>query len=447
MEIHADVYLIFLGLAISYFCSFLVTFCRMRDFGRFLPEFKSARLLYYFLLIQISFRVLSFWYFCIFSEQLDFTNSSLTFALMTIPDSLLICSLIVLLWVIITSNIYTRIDSDEQNLSVWNIPALYRMAMIILKVLIVWICFELMLYIFLSIEKLSRRFIVFQQCAWSVIASAAVIYAIISLQVRYSGVPFKNSSEAKIMKNVNFVSLIWSLSRTIHVILFLVREVALTNPDDLDEISDSTGFLIVAVCDFLITELLCYYLVLSRNFMKTFNPRKSNDVHIPLITRTPKEILFLEIKDEQSEDPSLIVNEEFSRQKGKLGSLYSGVLNERAVVIRRIILKRVSPYVLEQLQQEVESIRNVSNPYLLHNLKVVIKKPAVDIITPLVSGGSLFAAIHAKKYKFSVKEKFIIAKNIALGLKITHDHGRIHGHLTSCNSLLDAIYSNRIIII
>ena len=437
MEIHADVYLIFLVLAISYFCSFLATICRMRDFSRFLPEFKSAKLLYYFLLIQISFRVLSFWYFCIFSEQLDFKNSSLTFTLITIPDSLLICSLIVLLWVIITSNIYTRIESDEQSLTVWNIPALYRMAMMILKVLIVWICFQLLLYIFLSIGKISRRFIVFQQCAWSVIASTVVIYVVISLQVKYSGVPFKNSSEAKIMKKVNFVSFTWSFSRIFHVILFLVREVALSNPDDLDEISDSTGFLIVAICDFVITELLCYYLVLNKNFMKTFNARKSEDVHIPLVTRTPKENVFLEIKDEQTEDLNLIVNEEFSKQKAKLGSLYSGVLNDKAVVIRRIILKRVSPYVLEQLQNEVENLKNIQNPYLLHNLKVVIKKPTVDIITPLASGGSLFAAIHERKYKFSVNEKLKIAKDIAMSLKITHEQGRIHGHLTSHNIFLE----------
>jgi serine/threonine protein kinase len=308
-----------------------------------------------------------------------------------------------------------------------------------LKALIVWICFELMLYGFLAFKKLSRRFIVYQQCAWSVISSAVVIYSVVHLQFKYSGVPFKNSSEAKIMKKVNFVSFMWSFGRIMHVVLFLVREVALNESDDLNEMYDNTGFLIVAVFDFLLTELLCYYLVLTRQFIKTFLPRKLDDVSIPLVTRPPRENVFLEIKEDQTEDLNLVVNEEFSKQKGKLGSLFSGVFNDKPAVIRRIILKRVSPYVIEQLQQEVEGLRNISNPYLLQNLKVVIKKPTLDIIMPLASGGSLFRALHIKNQHFSFTEKLKIAKQIAMSLKLTHGQGRVHGHLTSHNVFLDPV--------
>ena len=436
MEIHANVYFIFLALAICYSAAFLVSLCRIRGFHRFLVQFKSAKLLYYFLVIQQSFRVLSFWYFCIFSAQLDLKNSALTFALLSIPDSLLICSLIVLLWVLITANIFTRIESDEENLYVWNIPSLYRTAMMTLKALIVWICFELMLYGFLALNKVSREFIVYQQCGWCVIASAAVIYAVVYLQFKYSGAPFKDSNEAKVMKRVNFVSLMWSFARIVHIICFWVREVALKDPDDLNEISDNTGFLIVAVCDFVVTELLCYYLVLNRLFLKTFIPRKSNDVSIPLVSRNARESVFLEIKDEQPEDLNLVVNQEIFKQKGKLGSLYQGVFNHKSVVIRRILLKRVSPYVIEQLQQEVESLRGISNPYILQNIKVVIKKPTLDIIMPLAAG-SLFNALHVKQQSLTDKEKIRISKDIALSMRLTHGQGRVHGHLSSHNIFLE----------
>lgn len=437
MEIHADVYLIFLALAVCFSAAFVVNLWRIRGLNRFLVQFKSAKLLYYFLLIQQFFRVLSFWYFCIFSAQLDLKNSALTFTLLSIPDSLMICSLIVLLWVLITTNIFTRIESDEENLYVWNIPSLYRLAMMTLKVLIIWICFELMLYVFLAVHKISRQFIVYQQCAWCIIASSSVIYSVIYLQFKYSGVPFKDSNEARVMKRVNFVSFIWSFARIIHIVCFWVREVALNDPDDLNEISDNTAFLIVAVCDFFICELYCYYLVLNRAFLKTFIARKANDVNIPLVARNTKENVFMEIKDQESEDLNLVVNQEIFKQKGKLGSLYQGVYNDKSVIIRRILLKRVSSYVIEELQQEVESLKNISNPFILQNIKVVIKKPTLDIIMPLAKGGSLYNLLHTKQQKISFKEKIKIAKDIALGMKLTHEQGRVHGHLSSHNIFIE----------
>ena len=118
--------------------------------------------------------------------------------------------------------------------------------------------------------------------------------------------------------------------------------------------------------------------------------------------------------------------------------MHQGYLNKDLVIVRRISLTRMSNYVIEKLQQDINEINSIVNPYLLANIKLLVKKPIIELVMPLISGGSLFSALHEKKAQFTIKEKLQIAKEIALSLKLIHNQNRSHGHLSSHNILLDS---------
>ena len=220
--------------------------------------------------------------------------------------------------------------------------------------------------------------------------------------------------------------------------LFVIRESELDNPEDLSEISDNTLPLILTVVDLVITELLCYYLVLNSVFTKVFMPDENVSASIPLMIRPRKASAVIDLQDAPEEPGDLVIHKEIFNKRGKLGTLYQGQLNGNSVVVRRIALSRASNYVIEKLQQDVNEIKNIANPYLLTNMSVFIKKPVIDLVMPYISGGSLFAALHEKKIQYSFEEKLHIGKEIALSLKLSHSQGRIHGHLSSHNILLDS---------
>lgn len=450
MEISADIYLIFLSLSIVYTICLIFCISRVKGFFRFLPEWRSAKLLYYFLLVQILMRVISFWSICIFSEQIQLRNSVLSFILLTLPDTLLTSSLLVLLWIMIMCNIFTRIESDDNNLPIGTTSYLYRAAVITLKVLLAWIALEIMLYGFLALDSLKRSTIMLQQCLWMVLASVAIISASVYLQFKYSGIPFKSQVAAKEMKRVNLAAFVWSIGRLIHTILLVVRESELNNPEELNEISDNTLPLIVTVIDFLCSELLCYYLVMRASFYKTFLPQEFAAETISLVDRNSKSFFdrnsednfVVELQETSSSDSGVLINKEIFNQKGKLGTLYEGISNNTTVVVRRLILNRISAYVIEKLEEEINDMKSITNPYLMTNIRVVIKKPTqnktFDIIMPHISGGSLYSALHEKKLNFSLQKKVELAREIAFSMKLLHDQGRIHGHLTPHNILLDS---------
>ena len=222
------------------------------------------------------------------------------------------------------------------------------------------------------------------------------------------------------MKKVFFAAFFWGFSRLTHTILYIIREQELDNPEDFEEISDNTWPLIITVIDLVFTELLCYY-----------------SASIPLMIRPRKDRYFIELSDTPSENIDLVIQKEIFNQRGKLGVLYQGQVKGNSVIVRRISLNRVNNYVLEKLQQDVNELQNIANPYLLTNIKLIIKKPTIDLVMPFINGGSLFSALHEKGFHYSLKEKLEIGKELALCLKLIHTQGRAHGHLSSHNVLLD----------
>jgi serine/threonine-protein kinase TNNI3K len=150
----------------------------------------------------------------------------------------------------------------------------------------------------------------------------------------------------------------------------------------------------------------------------------------------------VELQETSTADSGVLINKEIFNQKGKLGTLYEGISNNTTVVVRRLILNRISAYVIEKLEEEINDMKSITNPYLMTNIRVVIKKPTqnktFDIIMPYISGGSLYSALHEKKINFSLQKKVELAREIAFSMKLLHDQGRIHGHLTPHNILLDS---------
>ena len=248
------------------------------------------------------------------------------------------------------------------------------------------------------------------------------------------------------MKTVNFVTFIWIIGRICHGILYLIREDSINNSNgsELEEIFDRTYTVILIIVDLLVTELLCFIFILDLSFFRIFS---SDFIDSPVISKSmlDKHEISMNLCNEDDFTPSeknssFLQTEPLSNQKGKLGSLYLTEINNTRVVIRKIALTRVNQYVVENIQSELEKIKQlgVKNLAIYHDFRLA--KAQLELIMPYFEEGSLYFNLHVKKTQFTDLQKIIIAQKIAEILNNIHKESKHHGHLTSHNIFLKHNY-------
>ena len=439
MKNSAELFLTFFVLALMYSCFLVYTVLRLYQSRKFIREWKYARLIYSFQVVQLVLRSSSFWLVCVYGNTIS-SSEDLSFSILTMPDSLIIASFIVLFWIMITCTMYTRIESefneDERG-------KLQRAGKITLAVLVVWLTFELMLYGLLFLGVIPKDIIVLILSIWSLLTSGIVIAGVIIVQVKYSGLPFKTVQSGKYLKTVLFVTFVWTIARITHGVLYLIREDSFrsSKSSGIDEMFDSTETIILIIVDLLLTEVLCYYFILDYSFFRIFLSDVINDSHISAGFMTQGISMHEEFEAMSDfHEISMESREILSQQKGKLGILSIADTDKSKVVIRTISLQRVNKYVLENLQVDIEEINKLQIHHLVSILNCNIQKTEVDLFMPYFDLGSLYFLIHVTKYRFSTIKKLEIAQKIAKIFSRIHAAKRSHGHLTSHNILMGKGY-------
>ncbi|CAG9310862.1 unnamed protein product [Blepharisma stoltei] len=457
MALDAELFLVFFVLAIIYSCFFAYTVIRALGFKNFLVRWKHAKLLYIFQLAEIFFRMLSFWLICFFDSQINLNDANIGFLLLSLPEALFISSYFMLFWVMITANIYTRLNSDSSYDYKLN-PGRYRLQIVgklTLTLLAILMVFEGVMYILLFCSVIEPTYIVLQQCIQAFITAIIVIVGLLRVQCKYSGVPYKNEKSAQFMKVVIFSTLVWTAGRITHGILYIFRR------RDLERESSDLSSLnlndmvptIVFIVDLLVTELICFYLVLDSSFYKLFSYEEELSASLPLINKSGAPLPLdstvtqsfgsnqnsvLELNLGFISTDEIIIQDSLSEKPGKLGKLYRGIVKNIPVVIRRIVLPRTNKYVIENIKHDIEKMTELECPHFMPVRAAAIDGNTIDLITQYIPNGSLYSVLHERSVLFEFYDKLRISREIAFAIRFLHEQGLVHGHLTSQNILLDS---------
>ncbi|CAG9336134.1 unnamed protein product [Blepharisma stoltei] len=443
-----SLFLIFLVLSLIYTCIFIYTVFRTYVSRKFLAIWKYAKLLYILQLIVVFIRLISFWYITIFPSRDKESSSYIIFVLLSLPGELLIVAYIILFWVFITANIHTRIRADE---ALWkNKCSLYLVGRITMYGLCFWIFIEFLLYGIILLEKLYPADMVIQQSICCYIAIAIVLAGIIYLQVKYSGLPYNSLRSQKSLRKIIAVTIIWTLGRFSHATLYIMRPGDLIEEsNEIKEVSvDDVVPSVILLID-LISEILCYVMILESSFFNIFT-RKSDSEHTSLMTPFDN-MQSVDTVPEESEgvftsanashtrltNDDLRIEMAISEIPNKLGSLHFGTLRGANVAVRKLNLTQVSKYVLETIDAEISSLRYFKNKHYNGIIGSLVDDKSLKIISAYMSNFSLYELLHDQKRHFPIHQKLVFASELAFCIKEFHNKGRIHGHLSSHNVLFN----------
>ena len=392
-------------------------------------------------------RTATFWFICLLNEELNLDSTDLPFIMLSLPESLIISCFIILFWIMLTANLLTRFNSashyDSTGIFNTNKNSLKCVQKITRYFLFAWVFLDTLLYVLMFCGVLNPLDIVIQHSVLCFFISVIVLTAMAVVQCKASGIPYISEKAQVAMKKVLTVVLVWSLGRIIHGVLYLIRE-----RDLIDQNSDLSGIsvdnpvpTIILICDLLVTEVLCCIFVVDYSFFQIFLKEIDDFPTVPLIEPlTPVNFsqpkLNLNVTVEE-----LTIERELSTKTHKLGAVFLGVYALQEVAIRKLCLPRINSYLIEKLYEDLNSLTNILCPHYLMPTGLLIQSDIIEIIYPYIPTGSLYAALHSNVQRLSYVQRLMIARETAFCFKVFHDMGRVHGHLTSHNVLIDCHFN------
>lgn len=438
MKNSSELFLVFFILALSFTCFLLYTALRLYQSKRFVQEWKYTRLIYIFQIVQLLLRSVSFWIICVLSSELD-AGENTVFATFSLPDCLIVASYIMIFWVMLNCTRHTRIDSNYSSTGRAN---LIRAGRITLIILVLWLILEMLAYALMYLGVISSNSISIQQGIVSFLVSFIVAAGLITVQIKYSGLPFKSIQASKYMKTVIFITCVWTLGRIAHGVIYLIMTGSLAGGklSNFSELVGDSKTIILIIVDLLVTELMCYYFVLDYSFFRIFVADFVDEASSADLLK--KDGISMQYEFESSNDVFEVIDPKdlvIAEQKGKLGNIYFNTIDRKSIV-RRIMLPRINKYVMENLHKDIEDIKklNIENLASYNECKIFTKE--VELIMEFYPLGSLFKVLHIDKKTLSLSKKIEILYKVAETLQKIHSCQRTHGHLTSSNILFSHDY-------
>ena len=202
--------------------------------------------------------------------------------------------------------------------------------------------------------------------------------------------------------------------------------------------SDTAAFLFSVL---IVSEIMCILMVLDYAFMGIFvfsdeeniSEKKQELMHLSIESSNSFQFMPLQLRLNMKD---VYILSQISIRKPGLGKVYRANYQERIVFLRKITFSRLSTYVLEEFSNELDKY-STDNSNILPIIGVVIDLPTISIISPFIEPGSLYRLLHISKIKLSLDQKLIYSQQIASGFTHIHYTGRVHGHLTSENVLIN----------
>ncbi|CAG9314053.1 unnamed protein product [Blepharisma stoltei] len=440
--------LVFLCLFLIYTAISCLCLFRAIRLHNFTTEWRQTKIFYVTVLFQSLLRAICF---LVIITNLKSLSDVFLFLLLSIPDSLFIVSYLLLIWQMLTVFYYAHISQLRMTFfnEISKRPKYSKASKAIAFILTIWIGTQIMLYFLLSCSMLHERDISKEIGIVNFILPSCVMAMMVYFQIKYSGLPTRSKVWKSKLNRINCVALFWSLARFAEGIDDILAEYSEPNISEnitnrADHAMDTTAAALM-ILSLIISEVICMALVLDYGFIGIFLfSEEEGDQSIldideknSIMDEKTHEFSTLSMVAETSIKLSdlTIIDEYFSKKNG-LGKLYKATYKGMTVILRKIVFKRLSGYVIEEFQEEINIIQTMICNHLLPIIGVIIDLPTIGIVYPFVERGSLYNALHVEKVKFSYREKLRIACDIAECLEQIHSQGKAHGHLTSDNILL-----------
>lgn len=421
-------------------------FCLFRTarLHKFSPDWKPSKGFYMSLLIQCVLRTVCFLLLLV----MDSSNltSKTVFLILSIPDSFFIVSYILLLWQVVLGFMSAHTNTRLSITVFWKVFKISRydkLSSYLTFALTVWIGTQTSLYILVANNIIHFKNISKEVGICNFSLAASTVIGMISLQIRYSGVPLRSESWKAKLSRMNIVTAFWTAARILQGVLDILDQydstslsyqMSETNSNSIGK--DSAAYLFSVL---IISEITCILMVLDYSFMAifVFNDEEKTEKKVELLERN-SDISnsfmnqSLQVRINMAE---VCVLSQIFTNKSTLGKVYKATYNNRYVIVRKIVFSRLSTYVLEDFSEELDSY-NSNHPNILPIMGVSLELPNIYLILPLIEPGSLFKILHVdhKSLAFGTKVKYSI--QIATALFYIHNIGKVHGHLTSHNVLV-----------
>ena len=313
---------------------------------------------------------------------------------------------------------------------------------------------------FLLVVNVISTLVVEDELDWlNIVMPSISLLIMLVLGIQYSGVPLKSMAWRKSLVQFIKVSVYWTLTRLFRGFASIIGKLSELNITvDLKNENHKTVDYIMLIVVLLISEILCVFIVLDYGFMSIFIfSEEEAEANTPILKQSD----FENVSESESQSPtinntSILISqltesaiivlsditegEEVVSRKNALGKLYQATFKESKVLFRKIVLPRLSGYIVEELTTEIEVHRSIHYSHVLPIIGIVLELPVIGFVTPLMRKGSLHQALHISQTKFNLTEKIRISSDIASGILNFHSQGKAHGHLSSHNILFDENY-------
>lgn len=445
-----------------FFCLFIVyagtsAFCGLRlvKLHKFSPQWRKAQYFYVLVFLQALLRAICM---LILSAQQGDLSTDVMFILIMSPDSLFLISYILLIWQLTSVFYFAHIEDQMKKTFISKISRKSKKNIAGIALIVGILTFggcQAALFLFAVSTLISTEQVSFQLDILNILIPGICASIMISLSVKYSGIPLKSEVWKQKFNHIFKVSIYWTVTRILRGVGTLVgsffgRGLTINLEDDRETTLDYILLIIILI----VSEILCIFSVQDYGFMDLFISAEAESESTPstpamtgsddpdkeTIANTSISILHL------NESPiiglsELQEGEEMKGRKQGLGKLLKAKFKDSDVMFRKINLPRLSGYVIEELTGEIETHRKMQFPHVLPIIAVVIEMPIIGFVTPIMPKGSLFDIIHVQKVQLTLNQKLDIGEKLAIELSGIHSQGKSHGHLTSHNVLLDDFFT------
>lgn len=275
---------------------------------------------------------------------------------------------------------------------------------------------------------------------FDITVSTAILVLAIILHTKFSGVPTKSEKWAKILKKINAVTIFWIAGRTLRSVYDIISFMSISSQSSniFNESISITNFVLGLVVVF-VTEVLNVMLTIDYSFFSIFVQEKQEKIKGQEGERQMKRTtvrMSMVSMNPYIEDKEIDVIEEIVGRVSGLGKMYKANYLGRVIAYRKILISNVSTYVTEEIQEEVESYKKLCIPGIVRVAAIVLNQTTVGFVYQLYQS-SLYNSLHITKTQFDFQKKVNILGKIAEILSDIHTEGKVHGHLTSHNIMLN----------
>ncbi|CAG9326369.1 unnamed protein product [Blepharisma stoltei] len=445
-------FLLVFSVTVLYSITFGLCAIRTNKLKRFSEDWKQTKVFYITIMAQAFMRFVTYALLTWTLPRSETKNESL-FLLVSVPDCLFIVSYVLLAHQMVSVFYYTHMENDIQLSLIIHFtrPKHKSVSKFIAYTISAWLSVEVLFFTLYFSDVLRQVDIELELALVNILSATILMLILLYLYINYSGTPFKSDASKDKLQRITLVTLLWTLGRYINGVLVLID---INSAGFVTEIYDERSTYVtacLAVADLVISEVCCFLTVIEYRFMEIFSYAGEDDrnrISAEVFTHPAKAISLSDDTATLSESlinpnpfidaSEITVSTKIGARQNGLGELYKCLYKGKELLYRKISFPRMSGYVLEEFNSEIINLKSIDSGYMVPFHGASFNLPSIGIITAYMPNGSLYFNLHEIKTRFTIQEKGKIIMELAQGLRELHSLGRVHGHLSSHNLVLDS---------